>query len=177
MSNIIVKSKRYTDQYALESLFTYITRGTQLNEDNMDIMNYGGTYINDLNISTIINSFKLVKSLYGKSDGNQLHHIIFTIYRDDIFLDKETLRKHDMYNILPIILNYFHEKGIQCFYAVHEDSVIHHYHFILNSINVYGERMRNSKAFFNELLYRLKKNCKYWDWNDIIYDGKYSEEA
>lgn len=176
MSNLIVNDKKYNHPDSLEYMFDYIIQGFNLEDTGISFLNIHGCNVNLLSPLTAINSFRFIKRLYRKNDGNQLHHFELSLKTDKCeILDSETYRIWIMYYILPTIENYLNYHGFQFICAIHRNTETYHIHVILNSIKFTdGNRMSNERSFYNGLLYKLRNYCPQWQWNqEVIYVKRY----
>lgn len=177
MSNMVVKNKQYLNCIDLKNVVYYILR---VNDDNelkafyLPKLLWGGSGINSLSPITAIHTFQRVKRIYKKEDGNQLHHMIITIFKKYNNPDLIRMQINDNKiwgrligdDISKLIFNI----GYQNIFALHEDTNVLHIHFVINSINwMDGSRIKSTKYFYNSILDFLKSEYYLLNWEGIIY--------
>lgn len=78
----------------------------------------------------------IVKSVYNKNSGNQFHQLFVSLRY------KNTWEHNDALKFLNQLLSYLPD-GHQILYAIHEDQVYLHIHYIINSIKWYTSNRLN----------------------------------
>ena len=125
---------------------------------------------------------KFMKILYGKTGGRQYIHFVLSF---DRMVDFQTA-----FSVCEEVLDVFNST-YQGLFAIHENTLNIHAHFVVNSVGVNGKKFRISKkdmlqfrGFINRILekYNLRKIEKIeeideedgiyeWDRDDEIYDN------
>ena len=126
----------YQNPDAVDKVVKYILRKEgRMKKDGSDskfnIFGSIGVYSKD--VSGIIDDFKKLKKLYGKSDGVQIKHVIISFEKQP-YLKPKKLKK-----LIIKALKYFGNQ-YQLVYAVHEDTCNLHIHIGINSVSFGGEK-------------------------------------
>ena len=170
MSSIIVINKPYRDDKAISNVINYMIEGTSDNDKNFitneDCVCYG---INPLSLQTVVNSFELDQRINGKDFGIKIHHFILSIYKPNYF---NTVRKKNWASLLSEDVGYYLKskgyRNVSCIHVTHEGYV--HIHFAVNPVNVNtGNKLKNTKSFYNDLLHFLRINYDILKWEGVIY--------
>lgn len=177
MSNIIVKNKKYLNDDSLENVIYYMLRINEKESNNSCIATtsaWGGMGVNNLSPSSAIHSFQVVKKIYNKRDGNQLHHMILTIYKRYSNLELKQLQMNNnkiwARLISDDVSKLIFDMGFQNIYALHNDTNVLHIHFAINSINwIYGNRMQSTRYFYNKILSFLRLEYYMLNWEGVLY--------
>lgn len=169
MSNVIYKNKRYINYDALENIVAYALR-THKNELNnpKQRVPWGGNGVITQSPQTAINSFKAVKNINSKADGNLLHHVIITFKtsRKDV-----PILIRDAYYLGGKVGFEVFKNGFQNIYFIHRESNSIHIHMVINSINYCdGNRLINNKWMCDKIINKLYELCPHLEWDkNIIY--------
>lgn len=176
MSNLIVITEQYQNQDVFENMLNY-QLGNNGSQNNVNTKNKcylsGGSGVLLGDSVAIINSFRLIKSIYDKRCGNMLHHFILTVYNG------ERLSKNDAKIwsrlIVQDVSTYLIDIGFQNIFFIHQDTEIIHIHFIINSINYHnGYRLTNHRDFYVGILKKLIENFPDLNWGKkIIFKKSY----
>lgn len=164
MSLVKITNSSYDDAYALTDVFSYC--------DNIRKRIYcEGLGVCLHNIHTVIDSMRLVKKIYGKETGKQLHHVIISIYRHKYTENNQESDKKDITEsvcrdlIGMELCEYIYNLGFQNVYFVHDDSEYIHLHILVNSVNyMNGSKLTNLYSFKNNIEQYLKKRYKIMQW-------------
>lgn len=171
MSLIVVMSKPYNDDKALENVINYIINGMEdgstLSASSKNCICHG---VNPLTTQTIINSFNMDKKMYSKQDGKQVHHFVLSIYKKNYLGVKNN---KDWASLLCYDVSYYLRKkgfrNICCIHVGYEGNV--HIHFAVNSVNGFtGEKLTNEKYFYNNLIHYLRINYDILKWEKVVYN-------
>lgn len=179
MSLVKVINNPYDTERILKNLFMYcLKEDNSLNELEPGCILYGGMGVNLHSIDSIMHSMELHKKAYKKESGRRIHHFVISIYmvnnRYTLIPEKHTKCPYEIccaHMIAHDICEYLHYKGFQNAFFIHNDTNVVHIHFIFNSIDVNGNRLRNSRTFYDEILALLKREYFNLQWRDaVIYD-------
>lgn len=171
MSNIIIRNLRYENEDALENMFAY-GAGIEIDELSSGLVSnywqpYGVLY-NDL--QSAINSFKVVKRIYEKIDGNLLHHVIVNI--------KPRGKLHEPHATAIKVGNEIgcslYNEGFQNVFFIHHRNGYVHLHIVINSINYKtGNRIVSTQWLANIIRNTTFQKFKYLDWEtNVIYNSE-----
>lgn len=168
MPAAIIIENSYSNEDAIEKLITYIL-------DPQKAPSYGvcGNWVNLLNSHSIINDFKLIQSIYEKTDGRKIRHIIVS------FAKYEGITEEDMAVLEFHAVDFFRSLGHQAIAAIHRpmsQGGLLHFHIAINTVNLYdgskytGNYTQNNE-FFNYIKSIEPYNCLRW-----ILEPKYRTE-
>lgn len=159
MPALIVIENSYSNEDAIERIAYYI-----LNPWKTPGYYVSGHAVNLMNADSIITSFRLIKSIYGKLDGRQVRHMIVS------FADYEGITCEDAYRIQSAAISYFRELGYQAISAVHVPKIKGdhiHFHLAINTVNLYtGQKYSGTytqRQEFFEYLKNLENDGLTWD--------------
>ncbi|WP_367569481.1 relaxase/mobilization nuclease domain-containing protein [Lacrimispora sp.] len=168
MPAVIVIENPYSNENAIERLVYYIVN--QLKAPDYSVY---GNHINLMNADTIINSFKLIQSIYQKTDRRKIRHIIVS------FNNNEGIIEEDVSILQYAAVEYFRKLGQQVLTAIHlpfnnEGKI--HFHMAVNTVNLYtglkySGTYTQSTDFFNYM-----KSIEPYHYLHWILEPKYSTE-
>ncbi|SHJ99539.1 relaxase/mobilization nuclease domain-containing protein [Hespellia stercorisuis] len=118
---VSIPEGKYDNQDAVEKVISYILR-----LDNPQLV--GGYGIVPTSLSDIINQFIRVKQYYGKTDGKQIFHIVFSVERTLCF---KTLQVKEIGRMLAA----YWGMERQVVFAVHDDTRNIHIHMGINTVS------------------------------------------
>ncbi|MCR0613018.1 relaxase/mobilization nuclease domain-containing protein [[Clostridium] innocuum] len=161
MSNLVVCSNEYEDNYCVSDVLQYIIRP----KSPTDYVDWHGLGVLESSILHASDSFHAIKSIYEKENGKQLHHFILNLDASSPLI----------YSWLHIVgfktLQFIFDKGYQCVMAFHTNTYTPHIHIVINSINFKnGKRLDQVQSFYNQVLYYLKYEFSALRWeSSVIY--------
>lgn len=158
MPALIAIENSYSNEDAIERVAYYI-----LNPWKISSCYVSGYAVNLWNVDSIITSFRLIKSIYGKLDGRQVRHMIVS------FAEYEGITCEEAYGIQSAAISYFRELGYQAISAIHVPKIKGdhiHFHMAINTVNLYtGQKYSGTytqqKEFF-EYLKNLGNDGMAW---------------
>lgn len=122
MERIVIRipEGKYENPDAVDKVISYILR--------LDNINLAGGYgIVLANKREIIEHFHKVKIYYGKTDGKQIRHFIFSV-------NKKLYFKPEHVKQLGYLIGRYFENDYQVVFAVHDDSQNLHIHMGVNTV-------------------------------------------
>ena len=120
-----IKTKPYSDDYALENVVHYVLRpGCSC-----------GGYAVDPNYA--VEQMLMVKDIWGKNQGRRVRHFILSFARD------ERIRVEAAMWLGFQICQYY--SRFQTVYALHDDSSNLHLHFVSNTVSYADGKMYSAK--------------------------------
>ena len=172
MSNIILMSKPYRDERALETVINYCSNPEK-------IIGFYARGVNSTSTETIVDDMKFMKKYLGKEDGKQLCHFIMTI--DSPYYDRETIIKACK-EIVMMTCDYWNSEGYQICAFIHKSTKNSpkrvHAHFVVNAVNlITGKRLSDA----TERLYKMHRDLanvtEKLCWNGVLFNyGKENDE-
>lgn len=168
MSNIILMSKPYRDEKALETVINYCA-------DPNKCIAYYVRGVNGSSVKSIVDDMKYMKKYLGKEEGRQLCHFIITI--DSPYYDRDTEIKL-CNEITRMTCDYWNIEGYQICSFIHNNTKRIHTHFVVNTINlITGKKLSDA----TERLYKMHKDlviaCEKLCWNGVVFNnGKDNDE-
>ena len=174
MSNVIYKNTRYVNTDALENIVSYALRCDKVDLDSsLQSVAWSGQGIITKTPKMAINSFRTVKQIFTKNDGNQLHHVIIT------FKTRQVMKPITTYDAIKIMSEVGYGLlvlGFQNMYFVHNEYDSIHVHFVINSINFLdGRRISRLKDLTHNIVMKLYQLTPMLEWNfNVIYKNSNS---
>lgn len=149
MPAVIMIENSYSNEDVIERLIYYILN--PLKTPNYYVY---GHAVNLMNVNSVIDSFKLIQKVHGKTDGRKVRHLIIS------FADYEGITCDDAYGIQFAVVEYFRQLGHQVLSAVHvpanKDNRVH-FHMAINTVNMYtGLKYSGTYAQYYGLMEYLK---------------------
>lgn len=168
MSDIKLKTKGYNREDDLERVIKYVLRKR---EDDVAPVWWTGLGVGTDSTEEVIHDMRLVKQVYGKTDGKQLWQLIISIKRYQYVRSKEDYnqKKTDeatyCWLIGMEICNLIYNEGFQNIVAMHTDTNNYHLHFVINSINISsGNHIRCAYTFEKKIGDYLRDNYRHLQW-------------
>ena len=140
---------------SLTELYEYICAPSKTN---------GGMLIgtNSILSHLTVHEMDMVKQLYGKPGRRQWIHAVVSLTPDK--KDRSSESYLTVANKIAKLI-----KGFQCFYGVHTDTRIRHFHLAFNSVSYLdGHKFSQSKAELNQLKQRCNDIIVYHGFDPII---------
>lgn len=169
MSDIKLKTKGYNQEDDLERVINYALRER---EEDVEWVWWTGLGVGTDSAEEVIHDMRLVKQVYGKTDGKQLWQLIISIKRYQHVRSKEDYnhKKEDEAIYCRLIgmeiCNLIYNEGFQNIVAMHTDTENYHLHFVINSINIAtGNHIRCAYTFEKKIGDYLKDNYRNLQWN------------
>lgn len=140
-----------------------------LNTQKMKSMVHGGTNLEHIDPHDpfgIAEQMDAVAAQFGKTNGVQLRHFIFSF-------DRYCQVSPQQVGQIAQSLAYFLGREYQTVFAVHENTDYLHFHLISNAISfIDGHRYAGSKAEFYALQNYMKQVLRSYGINTLIYSYK-----
>lgn len=178
MANIIIKKGDYTNESAIYNEINYALSSEyykysgaagllwypSLRQCCTDIV-LGANDI-DPNIESMTGAFKTVKSAYGKTDGNQILHLIVAFRREDCMTPI-------LANIFAAQLAEYIGQRFQVVYGIHMGSVYNsgylHVHFVINTVSyIDGNRLYDKNTYYYDICNVAKTFSPDLRWNVYV---------
>jgi len=171
MPNIIFKVKNYKNEDAIENLVRYI-----ITSPYFDICGYKGCFLYPKQDTAegIANSFRAVKNVHYKNNGQLVQHIIIGFAESDCITGQEVCQIGDLLSCG------FYMSGYQNFWGVHfggdNSDRYWHIHMAVNTVNALtglryipsNENRQKVKVFLERYYPRLR-------WRDMETESFFHE--
>lgn len=174
MANIIIKKGDYTNESAIYNEINYALSSEyykysgaagllwypSLRQCCTDIV-LGANDI-DPNIESMAGAFKTVKSAYGKTDGNQILHVIIGFHK------KENTNLPLTHIFAEQLAAYIGQR-FQVVYGIHMSRGYLHIHFVINTVSyIDGNRLYDKNTYYYDICNAAKTFSPDLRWNVYV---------
>lgn len=166
----IVDKPEYSDPSTLEYIIPYILRSDKAIQGLI-----GGFNLLPLGVESVIEQMRTVKKTWHKTEGKQIRHFVVS------FAYSEYISEIEAWRLAYHIAAYYADR-YQIVYAVHEDALYIHIHFVFNTVSfkdglMYAEGKEDYTQLEEHILYELnigtwqdaEKQSKKYSVNNYIF--------
>lgn len=144
----MIDKPEYSDPSILRNLIFYILRSDKAVQGLI-----GGFNLLTLGAEPIIEQMETVKKIWHKTKGNQVRHFVVS------FDYSEFISEIEAWRLGHYIAAYYADR-YQIVYAVHEDAIYIHIHFVFNTVSfkdglMYAEGKEDYTLLKEHILYEL----------------------
>lgn len=171
MSDIKLITKGYKQKDDLDRVAKYIIRERETDDPN-EVIWWDGLGVGTDSIEEALFDMRLVKNVYGKTEGKQLWQLIVSIDRYMYLTSSkefEEKRGFDLKYARLIgmdVCEYIYNEGYQNIFGIHTDTNHIHLHYLINSVNIFtGNHIRNAYTFEKNIREVLSCNYPKLQWN------------
>ena len=150
--------KNYQNHGDVERLINYVMNDRK--RTTLDI--YGCINLIETEPHEMAMEMEKVKEIFDKQDSYQVKHLCIDVGETPFI----KLKKQKFIHLFERALGYF--KGVQIVYAMHENEEILHIHLILNTVDIYGNRIDLSNNKLNGFKENFKKIFEKYYGNETV---------